>query len=133
MDKLNQLAERLVNKFLPIATRNQSFFVNEISRDISVDNNNESLDSVISGLLAAVVRNAKDTCIRLTAKKNGSLITFEIKESGCISSYAMACGLQDVQTMAEKIGGNLSISIQKTGSTIVAFTFPIIPAVTSAL
>jgi hypothetical protein len=133
MDKLNQLAERLVNKFLPIATRNQSFFVNEISRDISVDNNNESLDSVISGLLAAVVRNAKDTCIRLTAKKNGSLVTFEIKESGCISSYAMACGLQDVQTMAEKIGGNLSISIQKTGSTIVAFTFPIIPAVTSAL
>lgn len=130
MYKLKQLADSLASKLLPLAIRNQSFFVNEISKDISIDSNNESLTSVMSGLLAAVVRHAKDTCIRLTAKTNGGIVVFEIKESGCISSYAMACGLQDVQSMAEKIGGNLSISIGKTGSTTIAFSFPNMPVPT---
>lgn len=77
--------------------------------------------------MVAVVRHAKDTCIRLSAKKFGHVIVFEIEESGCISSYAMACGLQDVQSLAAKIGGSLSISIQKPQNTTIAFSFPNLP------
>jgi glucose-6-phosphate-specific signal transduction histidine kinase len=127
MDTLSQLVGRIAGDYLPMAVRNKSFFVNEVPVDMPVDHNREWIASVISGLLSAVVMHAKDTCIRLSARKYGHVMVLEIQESGCISSYAMACGLQDVQSLAEKIGGSLSISIQKPASTRIAFSFPNLP------
>ena len=127
MDTLKQLTSRLAGNFLPIAIRNQSFFMNDIPEDLLVEHNREWISSIISGLLSAVVLHAKDTCIRLTARRYGHVIVLEIRESGCISTYAMACGLQDVQSLAEKIGGCLTISINKEKATTIAFSFPSLP------
>src|SRR5688572_30213944 len=127
MDTLKQLTSRLAGTFLPVAVRNQSFFMNDIPEHMPVEHNREWISSIISGLLSAVVTHARDTCIRLTARKYGHVVVLEIQESGCISTYAMACGLQDVQTLAEKIGGCLTISIQKPTSTRIAFSFPNLP------
>lgn len=127
MNTLKQLTSRVASTYLPVAVRNQSFFMNDIPGDLVVEHNNEWVSSIINGLLNAVVLHAKDTCIRLTARKYGHVVVLEIKESGCISSYAMACGLQDVQTLAEKIGGCLTISINKEKTTTIAFSFPNLP------
>ena len=127
MDTLKQLTSRLAGTFLPVAVRNQSFFMNDIPEHMPVEHNREWISSIISGLLSAVVTHARDTCIRLTARKYGHVIVLEIQESGCISTYAMACGLQDVQTLAEKIGGCLTISISKEKTTTIAFSFPNLP------
>lgn len=127
MDTLSQLVGRLTGDYLPVAVQNRSFFVNEVPTDMMVDHNRDWIASVISGLLSAVVMHAKDTCIRLSARKYGHVMVLEIQESGCISSYALACGLQDVQNLAAKIGGTLSISIQKSSSTKIAFSFPNLP------
>src|SRR5687768_16328125 len=117
MDTLKQLTSRLAGTFLPVAVRNQSFFMNDIPEHMPVEHNKEWVSSIISGLLGAVVVHARDTCIRLSARKYGHVIVFEIQESGCISSYAMACRLQDVQVLAETIGGCLTISINKEKTT----------------
>ena len=127
METLSQLVGRFAGDYLPTAVRNRSFFINEVPVDMVVDHNQEWIASVVSGLLSAVVMHAKDTCIRLSARKYGHVVVLEIQEAGCISSYAMACGLQDVQTLAEKIGGSLSISIHKPASTRIAFSFPNLP------
>jgi hypothetical protein len=127
MDTLKQLTTRLAGNFLPIAVRNESFFMNDIPETMVVEHNSEWISSIISGLLSAVVLHAKGTCIRLTARKYGHVIVMEIRESGCISTYAMACGLQDVQTLAEKIGGCLTININKEKTTTIAFSFPNLP------
>jgi hypothetical protein len=127
MDTLKQLTTRLASNFLPIAVRNESFFMNDIPDAMVVEHNQEWISSIISGLLSAVVLHAKGTCIRMTARKYGHVIVMEIRESGCISTYAMACGLQDVQTLAEKIGGCLTININKEKTTTIAFSFPNLP------
>lgn len=124
MDTLKKLTGGLITSFLPAATRNRSFFVNNIPDQLTIAHNREWIASVISGLLKAVVNHARETCIQLSARKYGENIVLEIQESGCISTYAMACGLQDVQSMAEKIGGNLNISIRKPTCTMIAFSFP---------
>ena len=124
MDSLKNLTSRLAENYLPVAVRNQSFFMNDIPEALRVEHNQEWISSIISGLLSAVVIHAKNTCIRFTARKYGHVVVLEIKESGCISTYAMACGLQDVQSMATKLGGTLSISIRKASSTMIAFSFP---------
>src|SRR4051812_30384583 len=127
MNTLSQLVARLANNFMPIATRNRSFFINDVPQDMCVDHNREWISSVISGLLSAVVLHARDTCIRLSARKYGHVVVLEIQESGCISTYAMACGLQEVQSLAKKVGGSLNISIQRPASTRIAFSFPNLP------
>jgi len=124
MDTLKKLTGGLIASFMPLATRNRSFFINNIPDQLIVEHNREWIASVISGLLKAVVNHARETCIQLSAKKQGETIILEIQESGCISTYAMACGLQDVQSMATKLGGTLSISIRKASSTMIAFSFP---------
>lgn len=127
MNNLKKLTGGLISSFLPVASRNRSFFVNNIPDQLEVEHNKEWITSVINGLLKAVVNHARETCIQLSARKYGETVVLEIQESGCISTYAMACGLQDVQSMAEKIGGSLSISIRKPTSTMIAFSFPSLP------
>lgn len=129
MNTLSKLTGHLANNFLPVAVQNRSFFVNDIPDDLSVDHNQEWVASIINGMLDAVVRHAKDTCIRITARKYGYVNVLEIQESGCISTYAVACGLQETQALAQKIGGSLNISIQKPKSTTISFSFPNLPAV----
>lgn len=127
MDTLKQMTSRVAGTYLPVAVRNCSFFMNDIPDHMPVEHNREWVSSIISGLLSAVVTHARDTCIRLTARKYGHVIVLEIQESGCISTYAMACGLQDVQSLAEKIGGCLTISINREKTTTISFSFPNLP------
>lgn len=124
MYNLRQLAGTLTDSFLPAANRNRNFFVNAIAPEIEIAQNREWIASVISGMLSTVVGYSRDTCIRLTAKKMDSVVILEIQESGSINSYTMACALQKIQALAEKIGGSLHLSITKPQTTTVSFSFP---------
>ena len=127
METLNQLVSRIADNFLPVAVRNNSFFVNEVPSTLTVDHNQSWVSSVVANLFASVVNNAWDTCIRVSAKAYGYVIVMEIQESGAVSSYAMACDLQQVQALAEKIGGTLNISLNNHSTTTIAFSFPNLP------
>lgn len=127
MENLHQLTGRLVNNFLPVAVNNHSFFVNDIPADLPVTSNREWIASVISSLLSTVVNHVKDTCIRLSAKKYGHVIVLEIQESGCVNTYDMATGLQQVYSLAGKIGGNISIGIRRPEVTTITFSYPNLP------
>ena len=69
MENLKHLVRRLTGNYLQAAVGNHSFFVNDISEDMPVDNNSERIVSVINRLLAIAARQLKNTCIRLTARK----------------------------------------------------------------
>lgn len=127
METLHQLAGRIINSFLPAAVQNNNFFINDIPNDLKVDHNQEWVESVIGGVITSVVDHARSTCIRVSAKIYGYVMVLEVHEAGSINGYAMACSLQQAQTMAQKIGGCLSISIQQPTVTTIAFSFPNLP------
>ena len=124
MENLKHLVRRLTGNYLQAAVGNHSFFVNDISEDMPVDNNSERIVSVINRLLAIAAGQLKNTCIRLTARKHGHLTVLEIQESGPINSYALASDLQHIHLLAHQLGGSLSISIPKAKSMTVSFSFP---------
>ncbi len=124
MENLKHLVRRLTGNYLQAAVGNHSFFVNDISEDMPVDNNSERIVSVINRLLAIAARQLKNTCIRLTARKHGHNTILEIHESGAINSYALASDLQHICLLADQLGGSLSISIPKAKSMTVSFSFP---------
>jgi hypothetical protein len=127
MNNLNQIVNRLTESYLPLAVRNHSFFVNDVPADLSIDHNREWIASVIGGLLGTVTGHAKSTCIRVSAKKHGHVIVFTIQESGNSNSYAMAGELKQAFSLAEKIGGCLSISVPVIDHTTISFSFPNLP------
>jgi len=129
MESLNQFVKRLTVNHLPAAVHNHSYFINNIPADITIENNRQWIASVISGLLSTVAGHAKNTCIRLSAKKCGNTIVFLIQESGNTNSYAMASDLRQAYLLAEKIGGCLSVSVPVMSNTTISFSFPNLPAV----
>jgi hypothetical protein len=129
MKNLNQIVNRLLSTHLSLAVRNHSFFVNDVPGDLPIDHNREWIASVISGLLSTVTGHAKNTCIRLSARRHGQIIVFTIQESGNTNSYAMAGELRQAYSLAEKIGGCLSISVPVMDNTTISFSFPNLPSI----
>ena len=124
MESLNQFVGRLSINHLPTAVHNHSFFINNIPAGLAIENNHQWIASVISGLLSTVAGHAKNTCIRLSAKKYDHTIVFMIQESGNTNSYAMASDLSQAYLLAEKIGGCLSVSVPVMNNTTISFSFP---------
>lgn len=124
MENLKQLIGRLSAVFLPNAVRNQSFFLNDVPADISIDSSPQYITPVVSRIIAAMVRHVTEACIRFTAKKQGHMIVLEMHETGYVNGFAMASELQQVNVLAETIGGRLSIAIPRAKTTSIAFIFP---------
>lgn len=125
MNNLNLLIERLTGLFVPTAENNQSYFVNDVPHDLSIDHHPQFISPVIYRMLSAIVNHVKNSCIRLTARKQGLLTVLEILESGNINSYAMASELQEVNLLAQKMGGDLYIMLSRDNMTSVVFSFPV--------
>ena len=83
--------------------------------------------SIISGMIATAVSNTRDNCIRFSAKKYGYVLVLEIQESGRVNNFPINADLQQIQGMAEKIGGCLFINTQKEEKVIMSFSFPNLP------
>lgn len=99
---------------------------NTVPPDLYVNMNEEIVASVISGLLQAVVSNATDGDIHVSAKELfGNTVKVFVKDNNCYNTYAVACGLQKMVPLAERIGGFLNITNQRQKITTVEFSFPI--------
>jgi hypothetical protein len=122
---LKAAVDPLIKMFMPAAARNNSLIVNDIPEKIMSGMHESVICSVIKGLLHAVVNNAKDSCIRVSARLNyGRTVEVFVKDQNSYHTYAIACCLQDIVPLAETIGGDINIINQKEKITTVSFTFP---------
>jgi hypothetical protein len=122
-DDLRHVADQLVSTFLPLAARNKSLFVNEIPENITIGNNPELVASVLGGLISSVVSNTRNSCIRLSAKVYSQVVLLHVKD--CSSySHPVEHRLKQLQPIAEKIGGVVSITSQRMNMITFAFSFP---------
>lgn len=123
---LQNVIDRLVTTFLPLATRNNSLIINDVSPKLCVSIDENAVAPVIRGLLQSVINNARESCIRISAKEMyGKMVVVSVKDSNSYNTYGVACSLQDVVPLAEKMGGNLDITSEKQKITTIAFRFPL--------
>ena len=123
---LQNLVERLVKALTPVATRNNSFIVNDVSPKLCISVDENAVTTVIDGLLQSVINNARESCIRISAKETyGKMVVVSVKDSNSYNTYGVACSLQDVVPLAQRIGGNLDIVSEKQSVTTIAFRFPL--------
>lgn len=122
---LQNLIDKLIAPLVPIATRNNSLIVNDVPSFLKFGIDEQTVACVIDGVLRSVIHNARETCIRVSAQfLYGKTMVVSVKDSNSFNTYAVACSLQDVLPVAQKIGGGLDITNQRQKVTTIAFRFP---------
>ena len=124
---LSELADNLCAGFLPLARANKSVIVNDITGDLFIDTDVELVASIFAGLLAAVVKNAKESYIRLSTKVYGNVILLHIKDHNNFNYCSIENKVQQLVPLAEKIGGSVSVTSQRNNVATFAFSFPNLP------
>lgn len=124
---LSELTSNLSAGFLPLARTNKSVIVNDIPEDLFIDTDIELVASIFAGLLAAVVKNAKESYIRLSAKVYGNVILLHIKDHNNFNYCTVENKVQQLIPLAEKIGGSVSVTSQRNNVATFAFSFPNLP------
>ena len=125
---LQQLVGCLMTSFLPVANRNNNHFENDIPDDVYIDTDMEMVASVLSGLIGSVVKHAKDSCIRLSAKIYGHVIIVHVKDHNSLNYQPVENKLKHLTPFAEKIGGAVGVTSQRHNVATFAFSFPNVPA-----
>jgi len=124
---LDELAGSMIKSFGPLAARNKSVILNDIPDHLYIDTDPDIIAAVLSGLLSAVIRNAKESCIRLSAKIYTNVILVHIKDYNSLNFCPIENSLQQLQPMAEKVGGSVSVTSQRHNVATFAFSFPNLP------
>jgi hypothetical protein len=125
VNKLNDVVDRLINTLLPKASRNTSFFVNDIPDHLQLKKESPVITSVLGGLLSTIVSNAKDSCIWLSAKLYGNVVLVHVKNANGFNPHAIQDQLDQLQTLAEKNRGTIGFTCHR--NTITSLTFGFYP------
>jgi hypothetical protein len=124
---LHKLVDDVIRVSSPVPVHSKNSVVNNVPANLYVNNNEMAVASVINELLQAVISNAADGEIYVSAKELfGNTVKVSVKDNNCYNTYGVACGLQKVVPLAEKIGGYLNIINQRQKITTVEFSFPVI-------
>ena len=124
---LHLMVNHLTVKTLPNAIRKGSVLINEIAREIYVKTDAGELSLVLGNLLQTIIQHTRDSKIRISAKTYGNVMLLHIKEDSKLNSPAFASSLVDVQRLADKIGGCVSVTSYRNKVTTVACGFLNLP------
>ncbi|HSU28905.1 MAG TPA: hypothetical protein VLJ68_11015 [Chitinophagaceae bacterium] len=119
---LDQLISLLATGALPTAVRRKSFIVNDVPKSFPITTDENTLATILGGMLHSVVNQSMSSCIRVAATQSGSKVLIQMHDSSIRNVHALISQLQEVQPLADTIGGLFSIGeYEKTGA--VGFSF----------
>jgi len=125
---LRELTDRLINLYMDKASRNKSFFVNEIPGHLQLGTDTQMFASILIGLLSAVVSCTRESCIRMYAKVYGSVVLLKVNDSNSSDIYGIEAKVQKFKPLAEKIRGSVHVTNQRKKLTTITFGFPNLPS-----
>jgi hypothetical protein len=120
---LHHLVDKLVISLLPGATVSGSFIINDICRQLRVNTDPQVLASVLGSVLYHSILFSGDDCLRISAKSFGLVTLVHIRNSHSENEKLIAESLSQIRPLAEKLGGCIQISNNRTKGTTIVFTF----------
>ena len=121
---IHQLVRLIAANALPSAARNNSFIVNEVPESFMIIADENILATVLSRLLYSLVNHGENSCIRVTAKEYDDIIFVQMKSSRGLNNDAIDNDLQQAQSYAKKMNGNVGLSKDEEKITGIVFSFP---------
>jgi len=120
---LQETVNRILASCMPSATRKNSFIINDVPTGMHVSTDEQRVASVFGAILNAVITHTENTCIRISAKFYGKVVLLHLKETHRLNSSAFVANFRQIQQLAEKIEGTVSISNHEGEATTIVFSF----------
>ena len=121
---IHQLVKLLASNARPSALRNNSFIVNEVPVEFRIIADENMLATILSRLLYCLVNHGENSCIRVTAKEYDDIIFVQMKSDHGFDNEAIESDLQQAQSYAKKMNGNIGLSKDDDKITGIIFSFP---------
>ena len=102
-------------------TRRHNLVLNEISRDLHVSADENMLAYVLCRLINGAIQSTQSECIHIEAIPVGDRLMILIKDVGTYFHHTISREYRQVQHVAEKLGGTISIENGKEYGTNAAF------------
>jgi len=122
--RLFHLVEQLVKSSQPSIEKSHSCIINDIPEDLIIQADQDTLCSVLSGMINIAIVHAKDSCIRISAKLDEGNVMVNLRDYNRFTSYSSPYGFHHVQTLATRLGGSLAVAAMRQGEKTIALTFP---------
>lgn len=120
---LQELIDRLVTGELPAVVAKNSFIVNEVPGELLIAADEKMLARVLGNLLHTVVSNAENSCIRVAAKAYGNIVLVHVRDTRRSDNRTIMEHLEQMQPLAEKVGGCVTVCNRQEETITVAFSF----------
>ncbi len=124
---LHMMISRVSTSFLQAATRKNSFIVNDVPADLKVNADENMVATVFGSLLNTIIACGGHSCIRISASLYGEVALVNVKENNRLNGAEFMENLRQVQQLAEKIGGSITINNNDAHDTSIVFSFLNLP------
>jgi len=120
---LQQLINRLLVFYNPVATKQKCYFINAAGHGLYVNTHAESLGTLLGSLFYIVARCSHDTPILVTAACYNERAAVSVQCSSKADSYRILHGFQHLQILSKELNGSLDVSNYENRETTITFNF----------
>jgi hypothetical protein len=106
---MHKLVSGLVESLLPLTIQRRNLILNEIPGDLHVAADESMLAYVLWTLMNSVIQSTQDKCIHIEAMKADQHMMIRIRGAGTYFYHSIAREYRQVQHVAQKLGGSISI------------------------
>ncbi len=124
---LQRLVNALITVKLESVVRKQSFFVNEVQRNLPLNADRHVVTNVLDFLFQGVLNETSSSCIRISAKEYSQVLLIHIYDNHECGYGAGNVVSEQIRVEASKIGGFVGITRHQKNQTVIAFSFPNVP------
>jgi hypothetical protein len=119
---VHSLIDNLVCALVPLAVSKRSFLLNAVEQDVMVDTQETAFTYILSNLITGAVNCTDNGCIRIEAYSADGHTCINVKNNSSYYYSAVSEILGPVHSVAQQLGGSISIDNLKCKGTIVSFT-----------
>lgn len=120
---LQQLINRLLAFYNPVANKQKCYFINAAGHGLYVNTNAESLGTLLGSLFYIIARCSHDTPILVTAACYNDRAAISIQCSSKANNYHILQGFQHLEILSKELNGFLEVSNYDNRETTITFNF----------
>jgi hypothetical protein len=119
---LHQLVNQLLKGLQPLALKRDNVILNGISRDLSIETDENLMAYVLWNLIGSAVNSIKNECIHVVALVGGDRVMICVKEVGTYFYQTISPEYRKIQDAAEKLGGSVSLDNDAIHGSSICFS-----------
>lgn len=119
---VHSLIDNLVSGLIPLAASKKSFLLNAVDQSMMISTQETAFTYILSNLITGAVNCTDNGCIRIEAVAGNGHTRINVKNNGSYYYSAVSQILGPVHSIAQQLGGSISIDNLKSKGTTVSFT-----------